>query len=629
MHRIAWICLLLFVAQPVGAQDRSILEDRRSLDERPHAEKHALPTALDSRRVLIIGDSWAQYMWDDGSHADLLDRFGLADHLAHSLSLDSDPGPGHTGPEVAVSGSEARQWVDAVNYPWIANTVAILEANPSIDRVVLSIGGNDVLAGRSDGGWYKDMDLDLPGSEAALFATIELNTQTIIDAILAVRPDIRVILSSYDYPNFNVGFWCFVYACAKRDDLSRDPSGDLITDAELNAMMIQVELMRRDWAASWARVDYDNSIGLMHHVYGDGVAAPWTLPRPGILPDSYEPLPGGNPLLPSLRSAFRTPNGIDADPIHLDFEAYQHKIGQQMLTHLLPAYRGDAEESLAATGGGWTDGVQALSGELRVGDDGILRRALILDFDRSGQQAIAQLDRAAVFLGRQGGTGISPFSGGGQGAAMVDLALGHFGAGPAVQADDLNATADLEDAAWVIGSAQANGYTVRLELNAAALDLIESAPHFQLRLSFPVADPGAEWVEFSPPGAGAPNRQRLATFSWADDSTAPVLDLHYDPAVAVAAPVVARIIRSVRPNPFNPSTVIHYRTQVAGMATVRIHDARGRAVRTLLHGQLPSGEHELIWNGRNNAGVSIASGVYYLRVESGGRVDQQKLTLLK
>jgi hypothetical protein len=629
VYRILLTILLLCNAATIFAQDRSVLEDRRPLDQRPHAAKVAPPTPLDQRRVLVIGDSWAQYMWDDGSHNDLLDRFGFADHLAYSRSLGSDPGAGYTGPEVAVSGSEVRQWVDTANFPWIANTVDLLQANPSIDRVLFSIGGNDVLAGRSDGGWYKDMDLDSPGSEAALFTTIEANTQTIIDAILAVRPQIRVILSSYDYPNFNVGFWCFLYACGKRDDLSRDPSGDLITDAELNGMMVQVEMMRRDWASNWPRVDYDNSIGLMHHVYGDGVAPAWSLPRPGIVPQLYEPLPGGNPLLPSLRSAFRRPNGIDADPIHLDFEGYQHKIGQQTLAHLLPAFRGEPEEKLLAAGGGWTDGIQAVSGELRVGDDGIRRRGLILDFDRTGQAAITQLDRAAIFLSRQDGVGTSPFMSAAQGAATVALALGYFGSNPAVEAGDLDASSDLLDAAWVVGSAQSDGYTLRLELKPAALDMLESVEHFQLRLSFAVADAGEEWVGFAPASSGPPNRQGLATFAWADDSSAPVLDLYYDPTVAVADLHSPPLIHSIHPNPFNPRAVIRYRIEAEGSVAVRVYDTRGRWLRTLFHGRKAAGQHELSWNGKSADGSRVASGVYYVRVEIDGRVDQRKLTLVK
>ena len=66
------------------------------------------PPSTPAPRVLIAGDSWAQYMWDDGSHNDIFDKFGHGEKRALSLSLDSDPGPGYVGPEYAISGSQAR-----------------------------------------------------------------------------------------------------------------------------------------------------------------------------------------------------------------------------------------------------------------------------------------------------------------------------------------------------------------------------------------------------------------------------------------------------------------------------------------------------------------------------------------
>jgi hypothetical protein len=121
----------------------------------------------------------------------------------------------------------------------------------------------------------------------------------------------------------------------------------------------------------------------------------------------------------------------------------------------------------------------------------------------------------------------------------------------------------------------------------------------------------------------------LASFAWADDSLAPVLDLHYDPAVAVTALPGRRLIQSIRPNPLNPRAVIRYRTMGDGFVAVRIYDARGRLLRTLFRGRAVAGEHELSWDGTNDDGSPAASGVYYLRVENGGHVDQRKLTLVK
>jgi hypothetical protein len=148
-------------------------------------------------------------------------------------------------------------------------------------------------------------------------------------AAKAIRAYIDVLISSYDYPNFDVGTWCFLYACPKRNDLSRDPGNDPITNAELNDMMVTIETERIAWANSDLRISFDHSVGLLHHYLGDGFSESGVLPHPGQTPPDYLPFPGGNPLEPTPRSLFRIPGIFDADPIHLNYTGYQYKITNQ------------------------------------------------------------------------------------------------------------------------------------------------------------------------------------------------------------------------------------------------------------------------------------------------------------
>ncbi len=450
-------------------------------------------------RVLLAGDSWAQYMWDDDSHNDLFDKFGHGDKTAISRSLGSNPGPGHGGPEYAVSGSEARDWADTVNYPWTANMVADLTANPSIDTVVLSIGGNDILAARSGGGWYKDMDLDVPGSEEALFQQMEADTVTIADAALAVSPNLEILLSSYEYPNFNVDIlWCWIFACPKRDDMSRDPVSDLITDQELNALNIAVEQRRIGWTNDRAGWRFDNSIGLLHHFYGDGTAAPGVLPKPGNEPPGYLPFPGGNPLEPSLRENFRVPNGIPADPIHLDFDGYQYKIAHQLEAFLFPKFRGQPTATFFSEGGsrdGWTDTVGIGTEAIRIGDTGSDLYYGIVSFDTSTLPDNAVITSASLYLLRDSATGTNPFVSGNLGTPRLDVARGSFGA-PDLEASDATASADAEGAGCFVGSARDEFYAIRLDLTPDGLAAINSQGLTQMRLSFPTVDSGEDLVAF-------------------------------------------------------------------------------------------------------------------------------------
>lgn len=624
------VLLVLTSASAAVAQDFSVLS---RLHEADRALTEPLPRAPGTPTVLIAGDSWAQFMWDDGVHATLLDRFGLSDTSAISLSRGSDPGPGYTGPEYAISGSEARQWAATSSYPWIANTIAALEANPTIDWVVLSLGGNDVLAGRSGDGWYKDMDLDVPGSEAAFFDQLEADTFTVIDALLAVRPGIRVILSSYDYPNFNVGVWCFLYACPKRQDLSRDPSGDLITDAELNALMVEVETRRRGWAQNAERVVLDHSIGLMHHVYGDGISAPRVLPRPGRTAPDYLPFPGGNPLRPTLRANFRRASGLDADPIHLTGDGYRHKAGQQIWAHLLRDRAPEPElrlQSVGAVADGWTDGTNVSTASLAVGDDGTRRLASILQFETSEIPAGFVVSGATLWLTRTAATGINPFASGALGAARLDLAAGGFGAHPVLESDDLDAPADLTNIGSFVGSVASNGATLRVDLDPVTFGRFDRSGVTELRIVFENANVNTDRVDFADGDAGTWTPSGFATFAETLGSAAPVLELRLEVDTSAGLPSrLALVLRTPRPNPFNPATEISFDLQRPGPVRITVHDVRGRLVTVLTEARFAAGTHRLRWDGKDAHGKALASGVYLVRAVTGSVVSVQRAVLVR
>lgn len=83
------------------------------------------------------------------------------------------------------------------------------------------------------------------------------------------------------------------------------------------------------------------------------------------------------------------------------------------------------------------------------------------------------------------------------------------------------------------------------------------------------------------------------------------------------------------PNPFNPSTEIAFNMAGAGHAVLRIYDASGRLVTTLVNGDVPAGRTRVAWHGRDSRGNAMATGLYFYRLETGGDVHTKKMVLLK
>jgi hypothetical protein len=83
------------------------------------------------------------------------------------------------------------------------------------------------------------------------------------------------------------------------------------------------------------------------------------------------------------------------------------------------------------------------------------------------------------------------------------------------------------------------------------------------------------------------------------------------------------------PNPFNPQTSIRFTLAVPGTARVAIYDLAGRRVITLAEQRFAAGPQELIWQGSDEQGRAVSSGVYLCRLETFGLAESRKLVLLR
>jgi hypothetical protein len=83
------------------------------------------------------------------------------------------------------------------------------------------------------------------------------------------------------------------------------------------------------------------------------------------------------------------------------------------------------------------------------------------------------------------------------------------------------------------------------------------------------------------------------------------------------------------PNPANPRVTLRFTLPTAGAVRLAVHDARGRRVRTLLSADLQAGEHAVRWNGRDDAGRVLPTGVYLYRLEDHAAHATGRVTLLR
>jgi hypothetical protein len=89
------------------------------------------------------------------------------------------------------------------------------------------------------------------------------------------------------------------------------------------------------------------------------------------------------------------------------------------------------------------------------------------------------------------------------------------------------------------------------------------------------------------------------------------------------------VIRGASPNPFNPVTTITYGAPADARVRLAVYSVAGRLVRTLLDDEVSAGYSTVVWDGRDDGGVEVGSGVYFCRMEADGFQDVAKMVLMK
>lgn len=88
-------------------------------------------------------------------------------------------------------------------------------------------------------------------------------------------------------------------------------------------------------------------------------------------------------------------------------------------------------------------------------------------------------------------------------------------------------------------------------------------------------------------------------------------------------------LRQNYPNPFNPTTIIQFDLPAASHVSLKLFNLLGQEVRTLFNGEKNAGYHQVIWDGKNEQGITVPTGIYIYRIATGSIVQTRKMMLVR
>jgi hypothetical protein len=123
----------------------------------------------------------------------------------------------------------------------------------------------------------------------------------------------------------------------------------------------------------------------------------------------------------------------------------------------------------------------------------------------------------------------------------------------------------------------------------------------------------------------------LFTIFWQEYCRIGVYEYSYTVGIeddTYAQPADIRLAQNY-PNPFNPETTISFSIEKDDEVKLEIYNIRGQRIKRLLHETMKTGEHSVVWDGKDDKGHSVSSGVYFYRLTTNTKQEQRKMLLLK
>jgi hypothetical protein len=455
-------------------------------------------------KVLLIGDSWAFFMNADQTINNAFKKWGHSNFKFVSNSV------------VAENGAETDDFLQQIKQDEI---VSLLNQNPSIEVVHLSIGGNDVL-----GDWKVS---STQGFTDSLLQNVSERLEGILDFLKAAKPGIKILWSGYVYPNFGeviadqgilsgnshpfFGTW----------DKMEQP-----TFIQLNNILNRFSDSVLAYTQTDPQVDFIPASGLMQYTFGQ--TSPLGIAPGGTYPAFSQPLPYGDPNYPSPKGSMRDYLGLTKDCFHLSAKGYADLIEYHTQKYYHKLLMDDLYVIAANNNeNGTVSSAGNVANALSLGENAGENFATQLTFNTSAMLDTT-LAKASIFIRRESLTGTNPISAN----LEVTIKNGSFGASANVEPADFSAAGNDAGNPCLFGSNAGDGHWVRLDLPISFYPFIDNNNPVQLRIAAPGFTGGK--VTFS---------------GTADPEFAPVLNVKYGTPTVSIDEVDAVIKFSVFPNP--------------------------------------------------------------------------------
>ncbi|MBN8703643.1 MAG: T9SS type A sorting domain-containing protein [Bacteroidetes bacterium] len=454
--------------------------------------------AQNSTEVLVLGDSWGAFTWENNSHNINFDKYGLSDKKAFSTGASVSP---TSNTDLTHSGVESNNYLTSARKVSILNA---LNSNPNIKIVHISLGGNDFI-NNWDTTWTQ--------------AQIDTLTQTTLDSITSIinflrqqKPSLKIFLSTYDYPNFEeVINGSTSHPFYGRWNAMKKPSF-----YQVNKLLSDFNVALSSYITTAPDLYFVNTLGLMQYYFGQTYNLPYA--PFGSYPALTAPLPNGYINYPSPMVAMNTYLMIIKDAFHLSPTGFEYLIGHQVKNYYFEELRNyDITTKGEHLKCGYANANNSFGdSSIIIGNVNNVKHVGLLSFTVPTLNSSKSVGKASIFLKRKGLVGTNPI---GSYSFNVEMTADSLGNSSFPDNMDFSASVTATATACNFGSVSGNDYWLRLDLPQSMAQQLTSNTQYQFKVGIV--------------GNNSNANQALLFYSDSTSNNAPFIDIFYTTPLSI------------------------------------------------------------------------------------------------